>query len=497
MGSVVRAGIGMAIGGAALALFLAAGGVAYRAWQDAGAGAADTRTPRERTYAVEVATLEAVTATPVVTAFGRLTSGRMLELRSSLSGQLIELSTAFRNGGTVAQGELLYRIDPARLETALALAETDVREAEAGLGEARAALELARLEANAAREQLDLRDQALLRQQDLRARGVATEADLETATLARAAAQQTLINRQQLVAGDEARVAQAEITLARREIARAEARRALGEASVTAPFPGVLAEVTAVEGRLVAANEKLAVLLDPTDIEVAFRVTSNQFARMLNDKGELRQADMIVEVQRGRQVTELPARLDRASAEIADDKVGRLVFAKLIDPDPNFVQPGDFVTVRIPERPMEGVASIPAAAATTDGRILLIGEGNRLEEVQATLLRHQDNTLIVTEVPFGRQYVKARALQLGPGIQVTPVEPAGAGAAAAGATASQAAEPDTIALDDERRAAIVAFIEASEKMKPEKRAQFLEELSRPEVPRATVERFEAMIAEGQ
>ena len=94
----------------------------------------------------------------------------------------------------------------------------------------------------------------------------------------------------------------------------------------------------------------------------------------------------------------------------------------------------------------------------------------------------------------------ARALQLGTGIQVTPVAPAAPDAetvAPAAADTPAAPEADTIALDDDRRAAIVAFIEASEKMKPEKKAQWLEELSRPEVPRATVEKFETMIAEGQ
>ncbi|MCB1338927.1 MAG: HlyD family efflux transporter periplasmic adaptor subunit [Maritimibacter sp.] len=506
MGSLARAGAGLAIGGAALAMVLAAGGITYRAWQDGPGAAVPARTPGERAYAVEVATLEPATAIPTISAYGRLESGRTLELRASLAGALVELGPSFRDGGVVAEGDLLYRIDPARLETALALAGTDLSEAEAALAEARAALELARLEARAANDQLALRDQALARQQGLRDRGVATEAELETATLARAAAEQTLINRQQVVAGDEARVDLAAITLERRRIAAADAARALDEASVTAPFAGVLAEVTAVEGRLVSANEQLAVLIDPTDIEVAFRVTSNQFARLLNDQGALRQTDMVVELQRGRQITELPAKLDRAGAEIAEDKVGRLVYARLTAPDATLVQPGDFVTVRIPERPLEGVATIPAAAATADGRILLLGEGGRLEEVQATLLRHQGDSLIVTDVPFGRQYVTARALQLGPGIQVTPVEPAPAAAETAAPAAATAENPapaasagdgDTIALDDARRAAIVAFIEASEKMKPEKRDQWLEELSRPEVPRATVEKFETMMAEGQ
>jgi len=311
--------------------------------------------PRERAYAVETATLEAATVTPIVTSYGRLESGRTLELRAALAGSLVELSDTFLNGGTVARDELLYRIDPSKLETALALAETDVTEAEAALAETRSALELAKLEADAARQQLELRDQTLACQVDLRDRGVATEADLQAATFARVAANQTLINRQKAVAVDAARVAQAEIALSQCQIALTEARRALDKKSVTAPFAGVLAEVTAVPGRLVSPGEQLAVLIDPSDIEVAFRITSNQYARLLNERGELRMTEMVVEFQRGRQVTELTAMLARASTEIAQDKVGRLVYAKLADLDPSFVQPGDFVTVRIPERPMEGV----------------------------------------------------------------------------------------------------------------------------------------------
>ncbi len=34
-------------------------------------------------------------------------------------------------------------------------------------------------------------------------------------------------------------------------------------------------------------------------------------------------------------------------------------------------------------------------------------------------------------------------------------------------------------------------------MKPDMREKFLEELSRPDVPRATVEKFESKMAEGQ
>ncbi len=496
MRMLTRASFGLAIGGATLAVLFTAGGVLYRAWEDGSSVASNKRTPRERSYSVAVGVLAPETVIPIITAYGHLTSGRTLELRSAVAGTLVELSDNFRDGGVVAADTVLFRINPSRLETALALAETDVDEAQAGLAQAQAALVLGGLEVEAAQVQLDLRLQAVVRQEDLRARGVATEADVEAAVLARAAAEQTLVSRRQVVAGDQARLAQAKITVSRREIALADARRTLAETTVTAPFAGVINDTNAVQGRLVSVNEQLGELIDMGDIEVAFRVTNNQFSRLLNAQGTLRPADMSVLVQRGRQVTEFPAKLDRAGAGLEEGQVGRLVYAKLIEPDLNLIQTGDFVTVRIPERPLENVASIPATAATADGRILVIGEGNRLEETQATLLRHQGDMLVVGDVPFGRQYVKARALQLGQGIIVTPVAEAPEGQAAT-APAPAPSPPDSIALDDERRATIIAFIEASDQMKPEMREKFLEELSRPEVPIATVEKFEAKIAESQ
>ena len=490
MGTYSRTLFGLAVGGMTCAVLAAAGGQIYHAYQSAGSAPSNVRTPREQVYSVAVGTLTAETVTPVITAYGRLASGRTLEVRSSVPGILVGLSDNFRDGGSVAAGEVLFQIDPSRLETALALAETDLVEANAAQGEARAALELARLEAAASKEQFDLRDQALARQQGLRDRGVATDADVEASVLARAAAQQTLISRQQFVAGAEARVAQATIVITRREIALTEARRALQEATVAAPFAGTMMDADAVLGRLVSTNDKLAEIIDPTEIEVAFRVTNTQFSRLLNDQNALRKTEVTLISQSGRAVHEITAKVDRVGGDVGDDQVGRLVYARLVDPDTTLVRPGDFVTVQIPERPLSDVARIPATAATADGRMLLIGDGGRLEEIQAQLLRQQGDDLIVSGVPFGRQYVIARALQLGPGIQVQPIMP-GAQADTAAAPAEQA----TIALDDARRAALIAFVEASEAMKPDARARALEELNRPEVPIATVEKFEAKMAE--
>ena len=54
---------------------------------------------------------------------------------------------------------------------------------------------------------------------------------------------------------------------------------------------------------------------------------------------------------------------------------------------------------------------------------------------------------------------------------------------------------NAIALDDTRRNALIAFVQAYEPMHPDLRQVTLTELRRPEVPIALVQRFEALMAQ--
>jgi len=460
---------GFVLAGVAMAFVGAAGTVVTRALTGP-SRTAEVRERRERVFVVPIGTLQSETISPVITSYGRVVSGRSFDVRSSVGGQLVLLADGFRNGGVVGADQEMFRIDPARLETAVALAQSDLAEAEADLSRTDAALALAEMDAEAAQTQLDLRTEALARQQMLAEREIARAADLEAAAFARAAALQTSIGRQQAVAAERARITQAGIAVQRRRIALQEAERALRESVVIAPFDGVMTASTAILGQLVSANEKLGVLIDPRELEVSFRLTNTQFTRLLDGQGQLRAAEVTLLLQTWRSTQELRAVLDRADAEVGERQVGRLVYARLIDPDPATVRPGDFVTIRVNERPQADVVRIPAAAAAADGRILLIGEGNRLEEVQARVLRNQGDTLIVTDVPIGRDYVLARSMQLGAGLRVEPVS-----AVASIETAAPANDPvlaaDMILLDDDRRAALIAFIQGNEQMRAETRTR--------------------------
>jgi hypothetical protein len=435
----------------------------------------------ERVFAVNTVRLEPVTARPVLTAYGDLQSARQLELRAATGGTLVELAPGFRDGGRVDEGETLFRIDPAEAATALALAESDLAAAAAEEAEARVGLTLAREELAAAAHQRDLRAQALARAEDLQGRGVGSVANNEAAELALSTAEQVLTGRRLARAQAEARIERSEIARTRAGIARDEAARVLADTEEAAPFAGMLAEVNAVPGRLVSANEKLGLLIDPTALEVAFRVTSAEFARLADSAGALLPLAVRASLDVDGIAVSLHGRIDRAGAAVGAGQTGRLIYARLDADRPGLLRPGDFLTVRVEEPALQGVAVLPATAVGPAASILVLDAGSRLEEVPVEVLRRQGDEVIVAGAPFGRDYVTERQPQLGPGVRVRPVSPDDAAAAAPEAM---------VRLSPERRAGLIAAVHANRRLPDDAKARILAALEADEVPQSMIDRLE-------
>ncbi|GGF49995.1 RND family efflux transporter, MFP subunit [Mameliella alba] len=443
--------------------------------------AEEARVPqaRERVFAVNVVPVAFETVTPVLTSFGEVQSRRTLELRAAASGAVVELDPEFVEGGQVEAGQLLARIDPADAEAALDRAENDLLDARAEVREAERALVIAKDELVAAEEQVVLRETALRRQRDLLDRNVGTAAAVESAELALASERQSVLTRRQAVATAEARIDQAATQLRRSEIARDEAERRLDDTQIRAAFAGTLSDVTVVSGRLVSANEQLAQLVDLQALEVSFRVSTQQYARLLDGDGRLRQAPVSVALDVfGTNIT-AAGRITRDSAAVGEGQTGRRLFAVL--DAPRGFKPGDFVTVRIEEPPLERVARLPATAVNAGGEVLVVGAEDRLETVVVEVMRRQgDDVLIRGRGLQGREVVTERTPLLGEGIKVKPLR------------TGAAPKPEAmLELSEDRRARLVAFIEANTQMPEAVRTRILAQLAQKEVPAEIVERIES------
>ena len=472
--------IGLFLAATALGLLVFAADMIGGAVQKRMADAPPPQAPRERIFSVNVVTATPGAETPVLESFGAIQSRRTLELRSAVGGRVVELAPGFEDGGAVEAGQVLVRLDRADALAEVARAKSAVLDAEAEGRDAARALDLARDEQSAAEEQAALRTRAFQRQSDLADRGVGTATATETAELAASSARQAVLARRQVVTQSEARIDQAASLLSRSQIALEDAQRRLDETTIAAPFSGSLSSVSVVEGRLVSANERLAELIDPNDLEVSFRVSTAQYVRLIDAEGQLIKADVTATLDVAGLDLEATGKITRASAAAGEGASGRLIFASLTQA-PGF-KPGDFVTVRIREPELQNVIRLPSSALDAQARVLVLDSENRLEAVNVEVMRRVGDEVLVRGEIAGREVVEARSPLLGAGIAVKPLRPGAA-----------PEEPAMIELTEERRAKLVAFVEANTRMPEAAKARVLAQLAEPQVPAQMIERLESRI----
>ncbi len=403
---------GMTLGALAWAVALVMGAAAERAAEgDA------VRDRGEIVYTVRAVTVTPGTERPVIESFGEIVARREADLRAGVPGRVLWRAPGMREGGQVAGGDLLARIDPAEAQAALESAQADLAEAQADLDDARVGVDLAREDLAVAREQVALRQQALDRQRGLGDRGVGSASAVEEAALAAAQARAQVVSRRQALAEAEAQVARIEARVTRARIALREAERRRAETEIIAPFDGTLIDVALAEGMRLSEGEVVGRVVDTAALDVAARLSAAQYARLLDAGGILRQADVRVILDAGATELEAAGRIDRDAARVGEGGTGRDVFATL-DRASGF-KPGDIVTVRIREAPLDGVARLPARAVSAGGEVLVIGPDDRLRAADVAILRRQADSVLVRAGGLAGADIVARLRpELGAGIKV-------------------------------------------------------------------------------
>ena len=200
---------------------------------------------------VVVATAKAQEQAPHILATGTVVSRADARLAAEVAEPIRWIAEP---GAAVAKGDIVARLDAARIAL-------DVRDNEAAVK---------RLEANT----------ALLRTQRDRLRTLAT---------------QKIASRNQIDEA-ESRVAMAEQELEQARVARDRARLELSRTAIRAPFAGQVAERLRMTGEFVAVGEPLIRLVDTRSVEVVARaplgaaaaLAAGQGARVLDDAREAR-----------------------------------------------------------------------------------------------------------------------------------------------------------------------------------------------------------------
>ncbi|HVS03715.1 MAG TPA: efflux RND transporter periplasmic adaptor subunit, partial [Thermoanaerobaculia bacterium] len=180
-----------------------------------------------RPTAAEVVTAPAVEVdthgpTAVLNASGYVTARRQATVSSKVTGKVTEVLV--EEGMTVAEGQVLARLDPATGGAALRLAESQAAAAASALEETRVRIAEAGLE--------------LRRAEELAAQAVASQADLD-----RARAQVAALEARLAAQRDELEVARRQVALRRQDV---------DDLAIRAPFAGVVVSKNAQPGEMIS-----------------------------------------------------------------------------------------------------------------------------------------------------------------------------------------------------------------------------------------------------
>ncbi len=335
--------------------------------------------PEVGVYQVQSQSLTQVTELP-----GRTTDFRQAEIRPQVSGILQKRH--FTEGQQVAAGELLYQIDPAPYQAALATAEANLSRAQAAATNA---------------------EQRLKRLQGLLASQVVSQQDVDDAraTLLQAAAE-------------------VQAATAQRQVAQIN----LNYTRITAPIAGQIGRSLVTEGALLTANqsEVLATIRQLEPIYVDLTQSSSemlQLRRQIQYDGQ-QIVSVSLELEDGSQY---PAQGELQFSEASVDPSSGMVTLRAVFPNPDgLLLPGMFVRASLAQAGQTNAVLVPQAAVKRlpkgATQVLVVNNQQQVEARQVTLGRSYQQYWVVQEgLAAGEQVIVAGLQKVQPGAQVKAV----------------------------------------------------------------------------
>lgn len=241
-----------------------------------------------------------------------------------VSGRLMRITK--RIGDPVGRGELIALIDDAEYQQAVREAEANLRIAQAALAEARSQAELARQE----KERLE----------SLRAKELVTDSEYESAA--------TNYDAQQ------SRLALAEAQVEQREASLASARIRLGYTRLSASRPGFIGERFVDEGALLAPNNAIVLVVGIDSVIVRTTITERDYGHI----GPGQPVDVTVDAFAGRRFEGTVARVApmmQEASRMAEMEVE-------VDNADHLLKPGMFARVEVMTGSRDSTQLVPSAA---------------------------------------------------------------------------------------------------------------------------------------
>ncbi len=322
------------------------------------------------------------------------------QIQPQVSGYLVRQS--YREGSTVAKGEVLFQIDPRPFQAVVDQAAAQVEQAKGQLAQAEAQRGLA---------QINLKRDTPLAQ-------------------ARAIAQSQLDNDKQQAAQADASVAAAQAGVSAAQAALATANLNLGFTQVRSLIGGVAGQATTQVGNLVTPQSVLTAVSQLDPIKVYFSISDAEYLALI-DRGRESGGDVLS----GH--SDLPLTLTLADGTVfpykghvvfvdrqMDQQTGAIRIAASFPNPQNVLRPGEFGRVTAETEIRQHALLVPQVAVQEfQGihQVLTVGEGNRVHVVNVVLGPQAGNDWVIDSGLQPDQRVITSNLQkLREGVPVAP-----------------------------------------------------------------------------
>jgi membrane fusion protein, multidrug efflux system len=330
---------------------------------------------------------------------------------------VIEAAPALVEGGRVAAGELVVRIDPFHYRIALRELAAQRQEAAARRTELQGTLEAERTMLRLDESQLELARRDLARREQLHGSAVGSEKALDDARMAVARHEAGLAQRRQTIASQEAKLVQQEAVIERLDAAVERAERDLANTELRAPFAALVTEITAAVGKHLGVGDPVARLIDESRIEIRFTLADAEFGRLWQDG--LIGRELQAHWRLGSTTFPIEGRIARVQSTIDPSAGGVEVYAEITaNPHAAPLRPGAFVEVVLPDRLHEQVVELPASALFHGDTVYAIEDGRLLPRPVELVADLGARILVRGEFDSGEPVVTSRLAEIGPGLKV-------------------------------------------------------------------------------
>jgi len=364
---------------------------------------AERRIVEETGRLVEVFAAKAEKVQMYIEAYGTVEPREALKLVAEVRGQIVDISSSFKEGGFVNKGTRLIQIDPRTYKLEVQRRNVQIKQAQAEIK--RLQQEVLNLQARIkiAKSDVSLAEGEYFRLKKLIDRKVIAQSTLDKAE------QQYLASRQRLQTLENQLALtgpQKEQLLAQRDLTKVlfqEAQLDLERSGIIALFDGWVLEKTVEVGQHVNVGQNLGRIYSAGELDIEVRIPVKDFKWLpaeLNSDARI-EAEVIFEIQGARMTWN--GRLSRVKAEM-DDKTRTLPVVIEIDEVSKSeenrsslrLRPGMFVTVKIKGKEVSQAFVLPRHVVYP-GDIVYTVEGDRLKIKSVNILRTYKDSVIVSQ----------------------------------------------------------------------------------------------------